>query len=115
LDFQAEIDGLRAEILEKRYNFSILASKDMRNPLQNVTAGEVFTEVASLKPMDVFERKLEAEEITGAERETFTAMFKEIEEFIRSGEAEEITGAEKETFTAMFTEIEEFIRGGDAE
>jgi exonuclease SbcD len=88
LDFQAEIDGLRAEILEKRYNFSILASRDMRNPLQNVTAGEAFTEVASLRPMDVFERKLEAEEITGAEKETFSAMFKEIEELIRSGEAE---------------------------
>jgi exonuclease SbcD len=83
LDFQAEIDGLRAEILERRYNFSILASKDMRNPLQNEGAGEDVTEVASLKPMDVFMRKLEAEEITGAEQKTFTAMFQEIEEFIR--------------------------------
>jgi DNA repair exonuclease SbcCD nuclease subunit len=90
LDFQVEIDSLKAEILEKRYRFSILASRDMRDTVRNVTAGVDLTEVASLKPMDVFMRKLEAEEITGAERETFAAMFKEIEELSDSGSAVDV-------------------------
>jgi exonuclease SbcD len=76
-DFWAEIDSLRAEALEKRYSFSILAKQDLRDTGAAAAAAD-FTEIRALKPVDVFERKLDEEHIEGEKRNTFLTMFREI-------------------------------------
>jgi exonuclease SbcD len=79
LDFWAEIEHIQAAALEKRRPIAILAKQDMRPGIRNAVMPERFTEVASLRPMDVFEQKLDGEQLEGPERETFAAMFREIE------------------------------------
>ncbi|GHV84628.1 nuclease SbcCD subunit D [Spirochaetia bacterium] len=82
-DFWDEVNNIKAEALEKRSRFSILAAQDKRTAAENTPLPETLTEVSSLQPVDVFVRKLEAENITEDEREIFTAMFREIEELVR--------------------------------
>jgi len=90
-DFWDEINAFKAEALEARAPFAVLAVRDVRNT-ENAGMPEIVTEIASLQPIDVFLKKLDAESIEGEERETFTALFKEIEQQVRSGET--LTGAD---------------------
>jgi len=85
-DFWDEINAFKAEALEARAPFAVLAVQDVRNT-ENANVPDIVTEIASLQPIDVFLRKLDAESIEGEERETFTGLFKEIEQQVRSGEA----------------------------
>jgi exonuclease SbcD len=66
-DFWAEIDSLRSEALEKRYSISILAKQDLRDTGATAAAAN-FTEIRALKPVDVFERKLDEEHIEEEKR-----------------------------------------------
>ncbi|MDR2471089.1 MAG: exonuclease subunit SbcD [Treponema sp.] len=86
-DFWDELNVFKAGALERRAPFSILAAQDMREISAGVSTAEIFTEVSSIEPADVFERKLDEEHIEGPERETYRALFKEIEARVRSGEA----------------------------
>ena len=86
-DFWDELNVFKAEALERRSPFSILAAQDMRESSPARTPENV-TDITSLQPLDVFERKLDAENIEEAERKTYIALFREIEELVRSGEEE---------------------------
>jgi len=90
-DFWDEINAFKAEALEARAPFAVLAVQDVRNT-ENAAVPDIVTEISSLQPIDVFLRKLDAESIEGEEREIFTGLFKEIEQQVRSGET--LTGAE---------------------
>ncbi|MDR1142856.1 MAG: exonuclease subunit SbcD [Spirochaetaceae bacterium] len=87
-DFWAEIDSLRSEALENRYSFSILAKQDLRDTGAAAAAAD-FTEIRALKPVDVFERKLDEEHIEGEKRDTFLTMFREAAEQVEAGNHED--------------------------
>jgi exonuclease SbcD len=87
-DFWAEIDGLRSEALENRYSFSILAKQDLRDTGDAVAASDL-TEIRALKPVDIFERKLDEEHVEGENRTTFLAMFREIAAQLEAGNHED--------------------------